>query len=464
MEHGGKNLRLEQFIANPRGALWRLGLPIMIGMSVQTLYMLADMYFVGQLSADALAALAFNVPLVFLAIGIIFGLGSGVTSVIARHIGARRKRLADSSAEHAVALGLVLSMSFTGIAYAWGRNLLGMLGVPENLMAPAWGYFRILASGYVFLVMSVFFRSILSGEGNVKTPVLIQGGGTLLNIVLDPIFIFTFGMGLEGAALATVISQAVAAAVFVYLLFFEEHAYVTFELEDFRFDPSILSSIFKVGAPASFSFVVMALGGALFNRLLIFYSEDAVAAFQVGARIDHVFMLPVIALSAGLVTLVGMFYGAERRDLVRDVIGYAMARSIVIALVVGATFYVMAPHLIGLFTDSPAIGELGVGYLRIAVFTYPFLAIVMLTGRALQGMGHGSPVFVLSLLRVVLISGPLAYVFVLWMELPVVWVWIAILIGMGVAAGIAGIWLQRALASADRHEPTASAVAPLPGH
>ena len=251
--------------------------------------MLADMYFVGKVSSQALAALAFNMPLVFLGIGIIFGLGSGVTSVIARHIGARDKELADSSAEHAVALGLVLSTLFTVVAHLWGQPLLSALGVPENLMALAWGYFRILASGYVFLVMSVFFRSILSGEGDMKTPVMIQGGGTLLNIVLDPLFIFTFGMGVEGAALATVISQAMAAAVFVYLLFFKEHLYVTFDLKDFRFSPSILRSIFSVGAPASFSFVVMALGGAVFNRVLVEYSEDTVAGFQVGTRIDSHF-------------------------------------------------------------------------------------------------------------------------------------------------------------------------------
>ena len=235
MTQDKRSSRLDEFIAHPRRALWRLALPIMIGMSVQTVYMLADMYFVGQVSSAALAALAFNMPLVFLGLGIIFGLGSGVTSVIARHIGARDKRLADSAAEHAVALGVVISAVITLIAYWKGRVLLEVLGVPEPLMALAWGYFRILAGGYVFLVMSVFFRSILSGEGDVKTPVMIQGGGTLLNIVLDPIFIFELDMGVEGAAFATVLSQALAALAFVYLLFFKKHAYVTFDLKDFRF-------------------------------------------------------------------------------------------------------------------------------------------------------------------------------------------------------------------------------------
>jgi putative MATE family efflux protein len=458
MAQDGKSSRLEAFIANPRGALWRLALPVMLGMSVQTIYMLADMYFVGQVSPQALAALAFNMPLVFLGIGIIFGLGSGVTSVIARHIGARDKRLSDSSAEHAVALGLVLSLAFTGIGHLWGQTLLAALGVPENLMALAWGYFRILASGYIFLVMSVFFRSILSGEGDMKTPVMIQGAGTLLNIILDPLFIFTLDMGVEGAALATVLSQGLAACAFVYFLFFKQHAYVTFDMKDFRFDLSILGDIFRVGAPASFSFIVMALGGAVFNRLLVVYSEDAVAGFQVGGRIDHIFMLPVIGLSAGLVTLVGMFYGAQRRDLVSDVIGYAMTRSVSIAIVFGGMFYALAPTFMGIFTDSEAIAQTGVSYLRVGVFAYPFIAIVMLTGRALQGMGQGTPVLVLSLLRVVLISGPLAYVFVFWLDKPIEWVWIAILIGMVVTAALAGVWLLRA----NRHERVVGAVEPLP--
>jgi len=461
MADSERRSRLDEFIANPKGALWRLAAPIMIGMSVQTVYMLVDMYFVGQVSSQALAALAFNMPLVFLGIGIIFGLGSGVTSVIARHIGARDKQLADSSAEHAVALGLVLSTLFTVAAQLWGQRVLTLLGVPENLLPLAWGYFRILAMGYLFLVMSVFFRSILSGEGDMKTPVMIQGSATLLNIVLDPLFIFTFGMGVEGAALATVISQAMAAAVFVYLLFFKEHAYVTFDLKDFRFSPSILRSIFSVGAPASFSFVVMALGGAVFNRVLVEYSEDTVAAFQVGTRIDHIFLLPVIALAAGLVTLVGMFYGANRRDLVGGVIAYAMSRAVLIAFALGTLFYVLAPQFMGVFTDSVTIADTGVGYLRIGVFAYPFIAIVMLTGRALQGMGQGTPVLVLSLLRVVLISGPLAYVFVFEMGKPVVWVWIAILVGMVITAAIAGVWLLRALAHSDTPEAAVAAVEPL---
>lgn len=284
----------------------------------------------------------------------------------------------------------------------------------------------------------------------MKTPMMIQGAGTILNMILDPIFIFTFDLGVKGAAWATVVSQAIPAAVFVYLLFFKEHAYVKLDFKGFRLRGRIVSEIVSVGAPASFSFLIMALGSAVFNRILVEYSEEAVAAYQVGSRIDHVFLLPVIAISVSLVTLVGMFYGAKRGDLVRGVVGYAVTRSILLALVVGTAFFVFAPSLFAAFGDNPAITEAGVSYLRIGVFAYPFIAVIMLTGRVLQGMGRGAPVFVLSLLRVVLLSGPLAYVFVFEMHKPIEWVWLAIVAGMVATALLAGAWLSRALATYER--------------
>lgn len=445
MENESRASRLEGFLENPRQALWALSVPMMVGMALQTAYMLADMFFVGRLGPDALAALAFNMPLVFLGLGIVFGLGSGVTSVIARHIGAKDKRLADSSAEHALALGVLISASFTAVAYLWGKELLSGLGVSSELMPLAWDYFSILASGYVFIVMTIFFRAILAGEGDMKTPMMIQGAGTLLNIALDPLFIFTFGLGVKGAALATIISQAVPAAIFVYLLFFREHSYVRFDLENFRPSMGIVEEIVNIGAPASISFLVLAVGGAVFNRILVAYSESTVAAYQVGSRVDHVFMLPVIAMSISLVTLVGMFHGAKRSDLVRGMVSYALTRSLGIALAVGACFFVFAPQIASAFSESAEVTGAGVSYLRFTVFGYPSIAVVMLAGRVLQGMGRGSPVLWLSLLRVVILSAPAAYVFVFWMGKPAEWVWLAMVAGTTLTGALALVWLRRSL-------------------
>lgn len=437
--------RLSGFVENPRKGLWTLAIPAMIGMSLQTLYMIADMAFVGRVGADALTALAFNAPLFVLGLGLSVGLGSGVTSLIARSIGAKDKKAADNCAEHALVLALAVSIVVTVLGLKWGQAALAALGVPIEIADLAWTYLRILVGGFVFMMFAIFFGAILSGEGDMKTPVAIGGSGTLLNIVLDPILIFGFDMGVGGAALATVISQALSCMLFAYFLFTKDRAYITFTPRDFRLSGSILGKIVKIGLPASFSFFIMAFLGSLFNRILVTFSGEAVAAFQIGLRLNQLFVLPLMAIAGALVTLVGMFAGAGHFDLVREVVRYAMIRSLAAAFVVGSIFYLMAGRMIGLFTADIHILGIGIGMLHVVVFSYPFVAVAILTGRILQGMGYGMPVMVISALRLLLIAGPLAWVFVFVLDKPLTWVWYALVVGSIGGAAVAAIWLRWAI-------------------
>ncbi|MFQ6675724.1 MAG: MATE family efflux transporter [Fidelibacterota bacterium] len=452
MNRPNKSSRLTDFIANPRKGLWSLAFPMMVGMMVQTVYSVVDMAFVGRVGAEAVTALAFNMPLVFFGLGLVFGLGTGVTAVVARYIGAQDKKGADNSAEHAVFLGLTLGLVFAAAGLSWGKPLLSILGTPPHILPQAWAYFSIIAPGYIFMVTSVFFRSILSGEGDTKTPMWIQGSGTVLNIGLDPLFIFVLGMGVRGAAVATVLSQLMVSAIFVYLIFVRKGTYVTFSLRDFSFSPPILRQIFRIGVPASFSMVIMSIGGGAFNRILVSFSGDAVAGYQIGQRIDHIFLMAAISIAAGLVTLVGMFRGASRMDLVRRITTYALGRVILIAVVLGTLFFTFAPEMVSIFTGDGEIQRTGVQYLRIFVFGYPFIAVSMTSGRVLQGLGFGLPMLVITILRVLLISVALASLFVFLMGKTVEWVWIAQVVAVVCSAAVAWIWLRLMVGRLERHE------------
>ena len=324
MQTADPTARLDQFIARPRRAMWGMAIPMMIGMSLQTLYMIVDMIFIGMLGPDELTAASFCMPLVFLGLGVTFGLGSGLTAVVARHVGARDAEGADRAAENGLLLGLGLTAFFTLLGAIWGRPLLGAMGVPESLMPLAWDYFGPIVWGYAFFVIATFLRSTLAGEGDVRTPMMIQGASTLLNVGLDPLFMFTFGWGVWGASVATVVSQALAAIALMWLVYRKGRKYVTFNPRHFRVSAAILGDITRIGSPASFSMLLTALGGAVFNRILVEFSPDAVAAYQVGARLDHVVLLPMISISTALVTLVAMFRGAQpprpgsRRGALRD--------------------------------------------------------------------------------------------------------------------------------------------------
>ena len=274
--------RLESFLENPSKGLWTLAIPIMAGMGIHTLYTIVDMIFIGRLGGDAIAAVAFNMPLFFLVLGLSFGVGSGVTASIARFIGARDKVSADNTAEHAVALGLIISIILTTLGLIYGPDLLQRLGATEAVLPLSWDYLKISLFGLPFMIFSTFFRSILSGEGDMKLPMMVAGLGTILNIILDPIFIFTLGFGVGGAAMASAISQAIVFCIFVYMLFVKEHAYVRFRMRDFSPSMFIIRDIIRVGFPASMSMIIMAFGQLVFNRILVHFSTDAVAAYQVG--------------------------------------------------------------------------------------------------------------------------------------------------------------------------------------
>ena len=288
---------LQLFIDNPSISMWNLAIPIMAGMGIQTLYTIIDMIFIGRLGGNAIAAVAFNMPIFFFVMGLSFGLGNGVTASIARFIGADDKVNADNSAEHAVAIAFLISAVLTYVGLIYGKDILILMGCTQEILPLAWDYLRVSCYGISFGVFSGFFRSILAGEGEMKLPMIVAGVGPVLNTILDPIFIFYLDYGVTGAAWATTISQIIVFCIFIYMLFIKHHTYLRFKLKDFSPSSFIIYDIIKVGIPVSMSMVVMAIGQLVFNRLLVNYSTNAVAAYQIGGRIDMLVFLPIFGLS-----------------------------------------------------------------------------------------------------------------------------------------------------------------------
>ena len=416
----------------------------MAGMGIHTLYTIVDMIFIGRLGGDAIAAVAFNMPLFFLVLGLSFGVGSGVTASIARFIGAKDKVNADNTAEHAVALGLIISTILTTLGLIYGEDLLQRLGATESVLPLSWDYLKVSLIGLPFMVFSTFFRSILSGEGDMKLPMAVAGLGTILNIILDPIFIFTLGYGVGGAAMASVISQLIVFLIFVYMLFVKEHAYIRFRMQDFSPSIFIIKDIIRVGLPASMSMIIMAFGQLVFNRILVRFSTDAVAAYQVGGRMDMVIFLPIMAIASALTTLVGMFFGAKEIEKIKFIAKYGIIRSMMVTGVLSIILYIFAPFVVKIFTLDVDIQSIAVTYLRFICLIYPLIAIGMTVGRILQGLGKGLPMLVITSIRILALSAPLALYFIIVLNKPIEWVWYAMIISTIVSVAISLIWLKSA--------------------
>lgn len=435
-----KESKLKSFIDNPKKALWGLAIPMMAGMSVQSIYMLVDTAFIGHwVGGGALAALGYIFPIFFIILGITFGLGTGVTTVIAQYIGAEDKKSADNSAEHSILLATILGLFILVSGYVFGQKILELQGATGQALEYANEYYPIMLIGSVFMVYAVFFRSILSGEGDNKMPMMVLGIGTVINIILDPIFIYYYSI--KGAAIATMLSQIIVCLIFIYMMFFKKHSYITFALKDFSFSTKIFKNIFKLGIPASLSMVIMSFGTITFNRILD--SSDAVAAYQTSGRLEHMFFLPIISIAHSLVTLVGMFYGAKRSDLLNIVVYYGIKVGLGFSVLFGCVFYFFSEFLISGFTDSNTIISIGSGYFKVLVFSFPFITVGMTSSRVMQGLGHGTPMLIITAMRVILISAPLALYFTRVMNKPIEFVWYSMLISSFFAATSAFIWMRR---------------------
>ena len=439
-----KKTPLKTFLSNPVKSMWSLAIPIMVGMGIQTLYTIIDMIFIGRLGGDAIAAVAFNMPIFFFVMGLSFGLGNGVTASIARFIGAEDKVNADNSAEHALVFAFIISAVLTLLGLLYGRRILIFMGCTEEILPLAWDYLRISCYGISFGIFSGFFRSILAGEGEMKLPMIIAGLGTVLNTILDPIFIFYLDYGVAGAAWATTISQTIVWCIFVYMLFIKNLTYIKFKLKDFSPSSYIVLDIVKVGVPVSMSMIVMALGQLVFNRLLINYSTSAVAAYQIGGRIDMLVFLPIFGIASALTTIIGMFYGANEIDKIKFISWYGIKSSVIITTFCSAFLFMFAPTVISVFTSDSNIQDISTYYLRTISILFPFISIGLTIGRILQGLGTGMPSLIITIIRVIGVAGPLAYYFTFVLNKPVEWIWYSMFISGIFATLISITWINLA--------------------
>ena len=437
-----KENRLENFIKNPEISLWKLSIPMMLGMSVQAIYTLIDTAFIGRwVGWEALAGLGVVFPALFIIMGITFGLGSGATTVIAQSIGQDDKGKADFFAQHTIILGIFLSAIFIIIGFFFGENILSSQGAKEESFNYASDYFFTLIIGTPFMILGIFFRSILSGEGDTILPMKILGFGTILNIILDPLFISYFGV--KGAAAATVISQFIVFISFVYILIFKDRAYLSLNFNNFKLQNKYIWPIFKIGIPSALSMLIMSMGIYTYNIILSKTSnpEGALAAYATVHRIEHLFFIPLLSLSTSMITIVGMFYGARKYDLINVVLKHCIKYALVISVSFGLFFFYFSNIILPIFINDSEVIELGVSYFNIFSFAVPFVTLSMICSRTIQGLGKSYPMFIITCLRVIIVSCSLGWYFIVIKEKPIEFAWLSILISCICASIISIIWL-----------------------
>jgi putative MATE family efflux protein len=422
--------------------LFKFSAPATIGMVVGAFYNIIDTIFVGKgVGSLAIAALSIVLPIQLIMMGIGTMLGIGSASIISRALGRNRKDIAQDVFGNAVVLNLLISALCMVLIYPFMDKFLIFFGASAQVLPYAKDYAYIILAGFIFLSFAISSNSCIRAEGSPRAAMYAMGIGALMNIILDPIFIFVLGMGIKGAAIATVISQALSTVYIIFYILFGKSIFnINIAVLKLRFP--LVREILTLGFPSFLRSTMASFIILIFNRLLSFYGGDLyIAIMGIGLRLLSLVQMPLIGITQGFSTIVGFNYGARLYPRVKKVLGIAAVWTIVIA---GAGFLVMMifpRFVITLFSsDAELIGE-GIGILRIVILFLPFIGVQMLGGGLFQSIGKAVPALVLTISRQVLFLVPAAFL------LPMVFglngVWMAVPVADFLSIAVTGIWVSR---------------------
>ena len=380
-------------------ALFAMGIPTMLGMMVNAIYNLVDAYFVGGLGTSQMGAISVVYPLgqVVVGLGLLFGNGSA--SYLSRLLGNRDQEQADRVASTAlyssVAVGAVLiifSMIFL-------RPILRLLGATDSIMPYAMTYAGIYVVSCIFNVFNVTMNNIVTSEGAAKTTMLALMAGAVLNIGLDPVFIYTLDMGVAGAAIATAISQIVSTLIYLTFIFRKKSIY-SFKIKNCTFTKEIMSEIFKIGIPTLVFQILTSLSISLVNTQAGPYGDSVIAGMGAVTRIVSMGSLIVFGFIKGFQPIAGYSYGAKKFDRLHKAIRTSILWSTVFCVIYGLLLTIFSSRIIAQFTDGDLeMIRVGTQSLRINGLSFLLFGFYTVYSSLFLALGKGLEGFVLGACR-----------------------------------------------------------------
>ncbi len=433
---------------DPKKAILKLSGPMIIAMFLMMLYNLVDAVWVAGLGNDALAAIGFITPLFMVIIGLGNGLGAGAASAISRRIGADDKHGADSAAMHSFILTAVISVAVTVPLLVCMEPVLLAIGAGETTgLAVAYG--QVVFGGAFFLLFSNVAGGVLRAEGDVKRAMYAMAASALLNAVLDPILMYSAGLGIAGAAWATVISAALVSAVLLYWFLVRRDTYVSVSWERFSHDREIDLDILRVGLPSSAEMLLISVLASIVNVMLVAVAgTDAVAVHTAGWRVVMLAVVPIIAVGTALIPVAGAAYGARRYRDLSVAYRFATKVGIGVAALMAALTFVFAPAISVIFTYSPetvSLASIVVAYLQVMCLFYLVMAPGFMASSIFQAVGRGMTSLSLTLLRELVFVALFAYVFAFILDFGAFGVWWGIIAGELAGSVVGYFWGWRYL-------------------
>ena len=416
--------------------LFRISLPLMISMLVQALYNIVDSMFVARLSETALTAVSLAFPLQNLLIAFGVGTGVGMASFLSRKLGERDEESATKVAGNGISIASITWAVFAVLGLTVVKPFLNLFSDDAELLGLSTGYSEIVMVFSLFMFLSMMNERILQGTGDSFSSMLSQMTGAITNIILDPIFIFTLGFGVNGAAAATVIGQGVGCAVsFICVL---RNRFIHIEPRHLKIDKRMVKAIYAVGAPTIITNSIGTVMTGAINAILISFSTTAVSIFSVYFKLQSFVFMPIFGLSSGMVPIIAYNYGARKRKRVTETIWKGTFIASVIMILGTLAFNFFPRELLSLFSATEEMYRIGIPALKMISLCFVPAAISIGLGSSFQATGYGVGTMIVSICRQLMVLIPVAYILSKFLGINGVWLSfiVAEIIGLVVSIAI----------------------------
>ncbi len=379
--------------------IWKFAIPGIIASLISAIYNIVDTAFIGMLNDTlAMAAVSVVFPLFILinAVGQLIGVGA--SSYIARLLGAKDKDSADEVASTAIIASIGIGVIFTILTLVFLEPMLRMLGATENVMPYAIEYAKPIAIGASLPIMMPTLANIIRSEGNTKLSATAVALGAIINIVLDPILMFNLDMGVVGASVATVFSQFIS-VVLLLSYYLSKKSYLKLEIKKFRFSKKIYNEIVSVGTATFLTQALISISMGLLNVASKPYGDELIASFGISLKLSALVMFVVIGYNQGFQPIASYNYGAGNYEKLREAIKISIKRTTIFATLATLFLMVFAPYAIELFSNDPAVIDIGAKTLRYTLLLYPFLGFTQLYAVLYQSLGMPKEALIIGTAR-----------------------------------------------------------------
>ena len=426
--------------------LVKLAVPVTISMVLFTVYLLADLYFVGRLGPDAVAALSISGNAFFIHLGFSAILGTGGMALIAQAFGRKDYTRAAQVFKQSLLMALVIGSIEALTGFLLAPAYIEFFGGSGKSLE--WGiqYFQIFSISFLFMLLLYVVGNCFRGMGNTKTPMIIMIQANILNILLDPILIFGWlglpAMGVRGAAIASLISQIYGLGIYGYLIFVRgSHINIKGR---WRFNSEIIKQSLFIGVPSGMNHFLLAANLLITYRVISTYGTAALASIGIGFRILQSIYIPVIAVASAMAAIVGQNFGAQKFSRITGTLWRAWLVSMIFMIGCTAICLLYPQVLIGIFSNNSAVIHFGVIYLRIFSIGFVMVGTIMVASSAFQGLGKTYPSLVGAVVDNALFAG-LVFTLPVYFSWGIQSIWWIKLATAAAETVVVAIWLRHEL-------------------